>query len=224
MGLSDGIKSEAKVDKNGVVNMLKWACIAFVALVVLVLGLKVYKVISAPAIVAEKAAEGVSEAVKTGTEVVKDSAAGVLNRLVIPATDQDRVNDLSESAFETLTSMDEAKPAGVKDRMFRRSNFGGHQGKVCTFDANFGDADVPVHLAADNEAYATAKALGANGDRLVRAVILVGDDNVSFNTSWAADEAKWVMKWKATTIKKPVRDDIAESRLLDILKTASEKC
>jgi hypothetical protein len=222
--LNDEQKSETKVDKNGVVNLLKWACIAFVALVILVLGLKVYKVISAPAVVAEKAVEGVSDAVKSGTDVVKDSATGVLNRLVIPATDQATVDKMSESAFETLNAMDETKPAGMKDRMFRRTNFGGHQGKVCTFDANFGDADVPVHLAADNEAYATAKALGANGDRLVRAVILVGDDDVSFNTSWDANEARWVMKWKATTVKKPVGDDIAESRLLDILKTASEKC
>ena len=216
--------NETPLDKNSLMGMVKWLCIAFVALVILLIGHKIYKIITAPAAVVEKAADGMTDAMKTGTEMAKESAVGVINRLVIPASDQSKVNSLSNSAFEKLTSMEPTAPEGMKDRLFRRTNFGGNEGKVCSFDATFGDAPVPVHVAADNEVYAKAKALGAKGERLIRMVILVGKDDVSFNTSWDAESDNWVIKWKATTVKKPVDDVVAESRVLDILQSIAEKC
>lgn len=215
---------EQPLDKNNLMSMVKWLCIAFVALVVLLIAHKVYKIISAPAAVVEKAADGMTDAMKSGTEVVKDGAVGVLNRLVVPTNDQDGLNSLSEAAFETLHKMEPTDPAGMKDRLFRRTNFGGHEGKVCSFEATFADAPVPIHVAVDNVAYAKAKALGGDADRLIRMVILVGDDDVSFNSSWDETVSAWVMKWKATTVKKPVDDAIAESRIFDILRTIPDKC
>ena len=215
---------EQPLDKNNVLSMVKWLCIAFVALVVLLIAHKIYKIISAPAAVVEKAADGMSDAMKSGTGVVKGGAASVLNRLVIPANDQEQLDLLAEAAFATLNTMEPKDPVGMKDRLFRRTNFGGNDGKVCTFEANFAEAPVPVHVAADNEAYAKAKALGAIADRLIRLVILVDDDDVSFNASWDETASEWEMKWKATTFKKPVDNAVAETRILDILETIPEKC
>lgn len=224
-------KASATVDKanttmenaSNVMSTIKWVAIAIVALAVLGGGYGIYKVVSAPARVVGNAAESVSDVAKAGTDKVKGATSDVINRLVVPMTDQGKLDTFSERAFSVLTEMEESEPDGLKDRMFRRK-LGGHDGKVCEFGVDFGGGEIPVFIAADNEEYATSKALGAKDDRLMRMIIRLADDDIIFNTSWDSDSGKWIAKWKATTVKKPIEDAAAEKNILQILSLVSKKC
>jgi len=224
-------KATATVDKanatmenaSNVMSTIKWVAIAIVALVVLGGGYGIYKMVSAPARVVGNAAESVTDVAKAGTEKVKDATSDVINRLVVPSTDQETLDSRSEAAFSVLTEMEPTEPAGIKDRMFRRK-LGGHEGRVCTLSMDFGGGDIPVVIAADNKDYATSKALGAKDDRLMRIIIRLEDDDIIFNTLWDSNEANWVTKWKATTVKKPIADAAAEQNVLNILASVPEKC
>jgi len=41
---------------------------------------------------------------------------------------------------------------------------------------------------------------------------------------WDEETNNWVMRWKATTIKKEVSDKVAEERVMDTLGTAAKNC
>lgn len=209
---------------KGVLSTIKWVAIAVVALVVLFLGVAVYKIVSAPAKAVGNAAESVGDVVKVGAEKVKDGTSDVINRLVIPAADDANLDQTAEVAFTTLSDMVAIKPEGVKERMLWASRLGGHEGKVCRLDMDFGNGDIPVLIAADNEDYAKAKALGSKDNRLMRIVIRLPDDDVPFNALWDSETSAWMMKWKATTVKKPISDAVAGQRILDILGVVPEKC
>lgn len=209
---------------SNVMSTIKWVAIAIVALVIFGGGYSVYKLISAPARAVGDAAETVTDVAKAGTEKVKTATSDVINRLVVPASDQQQLDNAAEAAFSVLTEMEATKPAGVKDRMFRASKLGGNDGKVCELSIDFGNGSIPVAIAADNEEYATAKSLGAKDDRLMRFVFRLEDDEINFNTAWDEDADKWVMRWKATVVKKAIGDDAAEQRILDVLKAIPEEC
>ena len=210
--------------KQDVAGAIKWVCIALVVIVLAGVAYKAYKVVTKPAEIAGDVAENVSDVVKTGAGAVKDKTNAVLNRLDVPIANQKQFNALAESSFKTLTSMTETKPDGMKDRLFRRQNLPGHEGKVCVLSMNFGDGDLPIYVAADNKSYAKAKALGARKERLMRIVIRVEKDEIGFVLPWDEEVMGWTPKWKATTIKKPVGDDIAERRIIDVLTAANTGC
>ena len=134
------------------------------------------------------------------------------------------LNSTAEAAFSALTSMEPVEAEGMKDRVFRRSNFGGSEDKVCEIKPDFGNGQVPVYIAADNKSYATAKAVGAKTDRLIRMVIKAGQDDIALNTSWDSQTNGWIMKWKATTVSKEIDNSVAEARILDVLKEAGVNC
>jgi len=100
-------KATATVDKanatmenaSNVMSTIKWVAIAIVALVVLGGGYGIYKMVSAPARVVGNAAESVTDVAKAGTEKVKDATSDVINRLVVPSTDQETLDSRSEAAF-----------------------------------------------------------------------------------------------------------------------------
>jgi len=112
----------------------------------------------------------------------------------------------------------------MKDRLYRRTNFGGHEGRICKLDVETGTVTLPVTIAADNEAYSTAKALGSNENRLIRMVLNAGEDDVALRAEWDEAAGAWIMKWKATTVKKPVGDNVAEQRVMDVLGAAAVGC
>jgi len=209
---------------NNAFSAIKWTAIAIVTLTLAGGAFGVYKVVSAPAKAAANAAGAVTESVKTGADKIKESSAGVMNRLDIPATNQAALNSIAEAAFSALTTMAATEPDGMKDRLYRRTNFGGHEGRICKLDVETGTVTLPVTIAADNESYATAKALGSNKNRLIRMVLTAGEDDVALRTEWDEAAGAWVMKWKATTVKKPVGDDVAEQRLMDVLSAAAVGC
>jgi hypothetical protein len=55
-------------------------------------------------------------------------------------------------------------------------------------------------------------------------LITVGDDNVAMNAAWHVETGGWMLKWKATTLKKPVEDMVAEERGMDVLEAAAAEC
>jgi Sec-independent protein translocase protein TatA len=209
---------------SNVMSTIKWVAIAIVALVVFGGGYGIYKMIAAPAKAVGNAAESVTDAAKAGTDKVKDVTSDVINRLVVPATNQQKLDVAAERAFATLADMEPTKPAGVKDRMFRASKLGGNDGKVCELSIDFGNGAIPVFTAADNEEYATAKSLGAKDDRLMRIVFRLEDEELNFNTAWDEEAENWVMRWKATMVKKAIGDPAAERRILDVLTAIPKKC
>jgi len=209
---------------NNAFSAIKWVAIAVVTLTLAGGAYGVYKVVSAPAKAVGNAAGAVTDTVKSGADKIKESGSDVLNRLDIPATNQTALNRASEAAFKALTTMALTEPEGMKDRIYRRTNFGGHENRVCKIDVNAGSVSIPVTLAADNEAYATSKALGSKDNRLIRMILTAGDDDVALRAEWDSEAEDWTMRWKATTIKKAVGDKVAEERVVDVLKKAAKGC
>jgi len=203
---------------------IKWIAIAVVTVTLAGGAFAVYKAVSAPAKAVGNAAGAVTESVKSGAGKIKDSGADVINRLDIPTTNQAALNASAEAAFSALTTMAETDPEGMKDRLYRRTNFGGHENRVCKLNVETGSVSIPVTLAADNDAYATAKALGSNDNRLIRMVLTAADEDVALRAEWDEDSQNWAMRWKGTTIKKEVGDQVAGQRIMDALKAASTGC
>ncbi len=209
---------------NHAFGAIKWVAIAVVTLTLAGGAYGIYKVVAAPAKAVGNAAGAVTETVKTGTDKIKQSGSDVMNRLDIPASNQTALNRSAEAAFEALTMMTATEPEGMKERIFRRTNFGGHENRVCKLDVDTGTVSIPVTLAADNEAYATAKALGSNENRLIRMILTAGKEDIALRTEWDEEAKNWIMRWKATTIKKEIGDEIAEQRVLDVLGAAVRGC
>ncbi len=203
---------------------VKWTAIAVVTLTFAGGGYAIYKAVSVPAKAVGNAVEGVSDAVISGSEKVKEGSSEVLNRLVISVSDPARLNRLSEAAFESLSAMAVTEPEGIKDRLFRAKNFSGHEGRICDLSVDFGNGAIPVVIAADNEAYATSKALGSKNDRLIRMLLTAGDETIGLKTQWDTEAGGWALKWKATTLKKPVEDYVAHERVMDVLEAAAARC
>ena len=192
---------------NTAFGAIKWIAIAVVTVTLAGGAFVAYKAVSAPAKAVGNAAGAVTESVKSGAGKIKDSGANVMNRLDIPSTNQTALNAASEAAFTALTTMAETEPEGVKDRIYRRTNFGGHENRVCKLTVETGTVSIPVTLAADNDDHATAKALGSNDNRLIRMVLTAGDDDIALRAkNW--DEL-WtpkrlgLMRWKGNNPKKP---------------------
>jgi len=230
--IEQGKKAAEIVDKASKVadnasnafGAIKWTAIAIVTIVIAGGAYGVYKVVSAPVKAVGNATEAVTESVKTGAEKIKESGADVANRLIVPTTQTAKFNRLSETAFAAVSSMTVTKPDGVKDRIFRTKNFNGNAGRVCNFDFNFGNGELPVTIAADNEAYASSKALGSNNNRMMRMIIEAGKDDLALSVVWDGAAQAWALKWKATTLKKTVNDKVAEQRALEVLGAASQIC
>ena len=205
---------------NNAFGAIKWVAIAVVTVTLTGGVYGIYKAVSAPAKAVGNAAGAVTETVKTGTDKIKQSSSDVMNRLDIPTTNQIALSRTAEAAFKALTSMAETNPSGMKDRIYRRTNFAGHANRICKLVVNTEDVSIPVTLAADNEAYETSKALGAKDNRLIRIILTAGDKDIALRTEWDSKAQNWTMAWKATTLKKDVSDAVAEQRITDVLKAA----
>ncbi len=213
------------------ISAIKWTAIAIVALTFAGLAYGTYKIIAAPAKAVGNAAGAVSDGVKAGAGKIKDGAgkikdggAGVINRLDIAVPDQFAFNALSEAAFTALATMEPTKADGVKDRMARAKNFGGHEGRVCKFTVDFGTGALPVTMAADNKSHATAKALGSQDDRQMRFILTAAGDDITVKVTWDNEKRLWTPGWKSTTLKKPIDDRIAAARARDVLIKAAKEC
>ncbi len=204
-------------------SAIKWTAIAVSLGFIFGLGWMGYKIVSAPAKAAANATESVTEAVKSGAETVSQSTSNILHRLTIPSPNPALTNSLSETAFSRLNNMTAAPPDSLKTRTFWAANLKGHENRVCHLSLDFGGGGVPILLAADNKAYAKSKSLGSNNNRLIRVIIRAEGDDLPLRVEWDEDAAAWMMKWRATTTKKPLEDDVVAARLSDIL-TAAKAC
>jgi len=217
-------KASAAVDgANNALSTVKWVAIAVVVLTIAGAGYGIYKAVSAPVVAVGDAVGSAAEVAKSSAEKVKQGSSDLYNRLIIPISDQSGFDRTAEEAFEALTNMKVSEPTGMKDRLFRAKNLNGNEGRVCNLSLDFGSAAVPVILAADNEDHVTAKALGSTDKRLIRMIVQAGDD-LAINAVWDEEAAHWIMKWRPTTVKKSVSDDVARTRILDVLIAAKEGC
>lgn len=215
---------EKQADRGSLLSTIKWVCIAIVVLTLAFMAYKAYRVVAAPVEAVGNAAESVTGAVKSGAGAVNDKTSDIYNRLDIATPNQRKLNRAAEAAFASLTKLPETESEGVKEGVMRMRHLGGSNGKVCALNMNFGAGAIPVYVAADNDAYATSKELGSMDDRLIRMVILTDKDDVALNAGWDTEKKGWQMKWKATTVKKEMSDDVAAQRIMDILKAVKTGC
>jgi Sec-independent protein translocase protein TatA len=220
---ADTAKTIAEGTGNAI-SAIKWVAIAIVALVIFGSGLAIYKMISAPAKAVGKATEAVTETVKSRASSMADGTTDLINRLVVPTANQADLNNLSEAAFSVLSNLVETPPEGMKERLYWTANLAGHENRVCELSIAFGGEPVSVLIAADNKAYAAAKALGSKNDRLIRMVLRAPGDDVPFNVEWDNETVQWVTKWRATTVKKPLEDEVADVRVREVLQSAARGC
>jgi len=223
MQTADNVGKVAEGAGN-IFGAIKWVAIAVTFGLIFFGGMAIYKAVTAPVKAVGNAAEAITDTVKSGTSSVKDGAAEIINRLIIPTSNQRELNLAAEAAFKTVANMAETQPETMKERVFWTANFGGHENKVCELSMSFGGDELPVFIAADNKDYATSKSLGSKKDRLMRILIRADGDNLALNTEWDDDASAWIMKWKSTTIKKSLDDKDAETRLLDVLEAAEQSC
>jgi len=209
---------------NNAFGAIKWVAITICLGLVVFTGFTVYKLVTAPARAVGNAAEVVTDRVKSGASTVKDGTSDIINRLTISPRNQKAVNGAAEAAFETVSNMAEVPPENIKERVFWTTHFGGHENKVCELSMSFGGNKLPVFIAADNKDYATSKSLGSKNNRLMRILIRADGDDLTLNTEWEHEAAVWVMKWRGTTIKKPLDDRDAEQRVLEVLGSAAREC
>jgi len=185
---------------NNAFGAIKWVAITICLGLVVFTGFTVYKLVTAPARAVGNAAEVVTDRVKSGASTVKDGTSDIINRLTISPRNQ------------------------KEERVFWTTHFGGHENKVCELSMSFGGNKLPVFIAADNKDYATSKSLGSKNNRLMRILIRADGDDLTLNTEWEHEAAVWVMKWRGTTIKKPLDDRDAEQRVLEVLGSAAREC
>jgi len=221
--IADKASNAAEVANNAF-GAIKWVAIAVVLLTVSSLGYCSYKAVTKPVVAVTDAAEKMVDVVGDGAGALKDSAGNIVNRLVIPTQDQSRLNILAESNFELLHKLPASKPEGIKDRLFRKTNFGDSDHQICKMSVDFGGGDLVVHAATDNEGYAKSKSLGSKDGRLIRFIIRAGKDDIPINVVWGNETKHWDIKWRPSTVKKPLDDTTAEARIFDILDTVGKQC
>ncbi len=209
---------------SNAINMIKWVAIAIIGLVILGGSYLIYSLMSAPVKAVGNASKAVTESVKSGAATMKDGTSDVLSRLVIPSSDQALLYKTSETAFDVLTKKSIIAPDGLKQNLFWKANLPGHENRVCTLSMNFGAAAIPVLIAADNKAYAPSKALGSNKNRMLRFILRAPHDDMVIHVIWDDTKENWVSKWRGTTMKKPLEDDVAANRILDVLVAVPENC
>lgn len=209
---------------NNAFSAVKWVAIAVVMLTVLGFGYGAYKLLTRPVVAVTDAAGKMADAVGDKAGAIKDGADKVVNRLVIPVQDQANLDTLAEAIFERLHIYPTTKPSGVKERLFRMTNFGDSENRVCQMSVNFGGGDLTAYAGANNEDYAKSKALGSKNDRVIHFIISAKGDDIPLNVAWDNDTGHWVMKWRASMVKKPLDNSTAQARLLDLLREAKTQC
>ncbi len=227
LGTAKNAADTAKIIAEGTgnaISMVKWVAIAIVALVLFGSAYLIYQLIAAPAKAVGKATEAVTESVKSGASSVAEGTSDLINRLLVPTANQADLDALSEAAFATLSNMAETPPETMRERLYWTANFSGNENRVCKLTMRFSGEPIPVLIAVDNKAYASAKSLGSNNNRLIRMVLRAPGDDVPLNIEWDNDAGQWVSKWKATTVKKSLEDDVAELRVREVLSSAAQEC
>lgn len=212
-----------KPPKSDLWGAVKWICILLVVLVLAAAAWKAWDIATAPARAVTSTVDSATELAKTGAQNTTEAVAKVTGRLDVQVTQQARLDTLSESAFDLLVKVPQTKP-GLMDRAARLSYLRGSDNRVCTMGIDFGTGAMAVWAAADNDGYATSKALGGTADRLIRIGIFTDGDAVGLRSVWDADAGHWRIRWKRTTLKKPVADTVAEARVLDVLKAIGTDC
>ncbi len=221
--VADKVTNTAEVANNAF-GALKWIAIAVTAVVVLIIGWGGYNMVTKPVAAVSDAAGAVVETVSEGAGAIKDGTTSVLNRLQIATSDQSGLNRAAETAFPILFNMDATESDGMMESAFRTSNFMDSNGQVCKFSHDFGGGLLTVFAAADVDGHKTAASLGSKEDRLIRMVIRTENDDIMFNTQWDDTAEHWIMKWKRTTVSKPLSDKLAEARLINVLTAVPTNC
>lgn len=224
------VGATAEVASNAF-GMVKWVAIAVVTLSLLGGGYAVYKTVMKPVEAMGNAAGAVVEtvgdgvgAIAEGAGSVVEGAGNVINRLDIAASNQSQLDARAEKAFPILFKMQKTKADSIREGVFRRTNFGDSEGKICKSELTFGEVPVVTYSAADVKAHETSAELGSRTNRMIRMIIRTSKDDLKFNTVWNEASEQWQMKWSKTTLSKEAGDQDAEKLILNILAAIAKNC
>lgn len=205
--------ADEKIDRSEMWKAIKWIAIAFIACLIAFGVWKAWSVASAPARIVGDAAGS-----------MKDGVSNVVNRLDVEIENSRRFNRAAETAFSTLNNLEAVEPEGMKDRAFRLANLNGAQDRVCEMSYDFGQGDVPVYLAVDNDAHAAAKAVGSKTDRLIRIVMVSPEQTLGLNAEYDEAAEAWQLSWRPSSLRKPYEDSWAQTSVMSILRSVPKRC
>ena len=176
----------------------------------------VYRVVTAPVRVAQDTTASVAAG-------VDEMATKVLTARHIEVKTGRRFARLADRAHAVLVALPATEPRDIGERAFRASNLRGARNQVCTFQMDFGDAPVNVFAAADNDDFATNRAMGGEAQRQVRLVFVT--DEATLGMSAQFDTNGWQLLWRRrNAARRPLDDDTAAARSQDALARVADEC
>ena len=176
----------------------------------------VYRFVTAPVRVAQDTTASI-------TQSVDEVATQVLTVRHVKVAQGRRFARLSDAAHDTLVAFPASEPRDIAERAFRTANLRGSQNRVCNFTMDFGAGPVNVFAAADNDDFATNRAMGGEAERQVRLVFVT--DSGALGLSAQYDANGWQLLWRRrNAARKPLTDDTAARRALDALARVPDEC
>ncbi len=205
--------SMAKETTGSWLSTIKWIAILLTMMLLSAVLYKAYRVASAPV-------RGVTSA----ADAVKEQADQIANRLEVDIVKDKTFDQLAETAFNILNAYPVRKPVNINERLFWAQNLRSSNHQVCRFDYDFGTGSVPIYAAANNETYATAKAVGSKENRVIRVHVITGSPGVGLRAYWDQTEAQWKMRWRRVTFNKSFNDETARMTLRKVLSAIPDQC
>ena len=176
----------------------------------------VYRSVTAPVRIAQDTTE-------SAVETVQETATKVLSVRHVEVAQGRRFARLSERAHEVLAALPASPPETVAQRAFRAGNLRGAQDKLCTLQMDFGAGPVNLFAAADNDAFATNRAMGGEAERQVRLVFVSEAGALGLNAQTGREG--WELLWRRrNAARKPLDDATAAKRALDALDAVIREC
>ena len=176
----------------------------------------VYRFVTAPV----RVAQDTTASVAAGVDEV---ATKVLTARHVEVKTGRRFARLADRAHAVLVALPASEPANIGERAFRASNLRGSRDRVCAFRMDFGAGPVNVFAAADNDDFATNRAMGGEAERQVRLVFVTDERTLGLSAQYDANG--WQLLWRRrNAARRPLADDTAAARAQDALARVAEEC
>ena len=175
-----------------------------------------YRFVTAPVRIAQDTTE-------SAVETVQETATKVLSVRHVEVASGRRFARLADRAHDVLITHPVSAPDGIAERTFRAANLRGAQDRVCEFTLDFGAGPVEVFAAADNDGFATNRAMGGEAERQVRLVFVSEAGALGLNAQTGEDG--WALLWRRrNAASKPLDDATAAKRAMDALVQIAKAC
>lgn len=213
MTAPDPLDQQRRIERHKTVRSGLWV-VALLIVAAILFG--VYRFVTAPV-----------RAAKDTTASVAETTTAVLSVRHVEVATGRRFAKLADRAHDVLSALPASQPASVSERAFRAANLRGSRDQVCTFAMDFGGGPVTVHTAADNDQYATDRAMGGSGGRQVRLVFTSDEGALGLNAEYddSPEVEGWTLLWRRrNAARKPLSDAVASQRAQDALARIPDAC